>query len=65
MVALPAMYQNASPAGLVAEVVFEVATDGKKQLRYTAGEDAKILFKNRQKYDDATFMGGIKSQFGF
>ena len=64
MAALPAMAQNASPASVVAEVIFEAATDGKDQLRYTAGEDAKMLMANRQQYDDATFIGGIKSQFG-
>jgi hypothetical protein len=64
MAALPVMSQNASPASVVAEVIFEAATDGKRQLRYTAGEDAKMLITNRQQYDDATFIGGIKSQFG-
>ncbi len=63
MTAMPTMAENASPASLVADVIFEAATDGKKQLRYTAGEDAKILVANRQQYDDATFIGGIKSQF--
>jgi short-subunit dehydrogenase len=62
--AMPTMAQNASPSSVVAEVIFEAATDGKKQLRYTAGEDAKMLIANRQQYDDATFIGGIKSQFG-
>ncbi|KAK3582389.1 hypothetical protein CHS0354_023933 [Potamilus streckersoni] len=61
--AMPAMTQNASPASVVAAVIFEAATDGKNQLRYTAGEDAKILMANRKQYDDATFIGGIKSQF--
>jgi NADP-dependent 3-hydroxy acid dehydrogenase YdfG len=64
MNALPLMSQNASPASVVAEVIFEAATDGKNQLRYTAGEDAKILLKNRQQFDDATFIGDIKTQFG-
>jgi len=64
MTAMPTMAQNASPASVVAKVIFEAATDGKKQLRYTAGEDAKMLISNRQQYDDATFIGGIKSQFG-
>lgn len=64
LTAMPTMAENASPASVVAEVIFEAATDGKKQLRYTAGEDAKILIANRQQYDDATFIGGIKSQFG-
>lgn len=64
MTAMPTMAQNASPASIVAEVIFEAATDGKNQLRYTAGEDAKMIIANRQQYDDATFIGGIKSQFG-
>lgn len=64
MTAMPTMAENASPASVVAEVIFEAATDGKNQLRYAAGEDAKMLMKNRQQYDDATFIGGIKSQFG-
>ncbi len=64
MTALPVMAQNASPASIVAEVIFEAATDGKMQLRYTAGEDAKMIIANRQQYDDAAFIGGIKSQFG-
>jgi short-subunit dehydrogenase len=64
MTAMPTMAKNASPANIVAEVIFEAATDGKNQLRYTAGEDAKILIANRQQHDDATFIGGIKSQFG-
>lgn len=64
MNALPIMAQNASPASIVAEVIFEAATDGKNQLRYAAGEDAKALIANRKQYDDTSFIGGIKSQFG-
>lgn len=64
MTALPSMAQNASPASVVAEVIFEAATDGKNKMRYTAGEDAKMLLTSRQQYDDATFIGSIKSQFG-
>jgi NADP-dependent 3-hydroxy acid dehydrogenase YdfG len=64
MEAMPKMAENASPASVVAEVIFEAATDGKNQLRYTAGEDAVALLANRKQYDDATFIGGIKSQFG-
>ncbi len=64
MSAMPVMAQNASPASLVAEVIFEAATDEKKQLRYIAGEDAKTLIENRKQFDDETFIGGIKSQFG-
>jgi len=61
---MPAMAQNASHSSVVAEVIFEAATDGKNQLRYTAGEDAKMLIANRQQHDDAKFIGGIKAQFG-
>jgi len=64
MNALPIMAQNASPASIVAEVIFEAATDGKNQLRYAAGEDAKVLIANRKQHDDTSFIGGIKSQFG-
>lgn len=64
MTQIPKMEENASPASVVAEVIFEAATDGKNQLRYTAGEDAKMLMTNRQQYDDTTFIGSIKSQFG-
>jgi len=64
MAAMPSMAGNASPASVVAEVIWKAATDGTDQLRYTAGEDAKTLMANRQQYDDATFIGGIKSQFG-
>lgn len=61
---MPAMLEHASPASLVAEVIYEAATDGTSQIRYAAGEDAKVLLNNRKALDDATFIGGIKSQFG-
>lgn len=57
-------YQNASLPSMVADVIFEAATDNKKQLRYSAGEDAKMLIENRKMYDDETFFMGLKSQFG-
>jgi short-subunit dehydrogenase len=64
MNAMPIMSQNASPATVVAQVIFEAATDGKNQLRYMAGEDVKLLLANRQQYDDTIFVNGIKAQFG-
>jgi NADP-dependent 3-hydroxy acid dehydrogenase YdfG len=64
MTALPVMYQNASTATMIANVVYEAATDGTDQLRYAAGEDAKMIIENRRQYDDATLMGGLKAQFG-
>lgn len=64
MSALPVMSANASPAALVADVIYEAATDGKNQIRYTAGEDARMLVENRKQLDDNTFINGIKTQFG-
>jgi NAD(P)-dependent dehydrogenase (short-subunit alcohol dehydrogenase family) len=49
---------------VVADVIYRAATDGTDQLRYTAGEDAKVLVANRTAADDATFLQGIKNQFG-
>ncbi len=62
--AIPAMSANASPASVVSEVIYEAATDGKNQIRYMAGEDAKVLLDSRKQLDDTTFIGGIKTQFG-
>ena len=53
-----------SPASLVAEVIYQAATDGTDQLRYTAGEDAKEYMANRKQLDDATFMQGMKDRYG-
>jgi len=61
---IPAMYQNASPGNVVAQVIYEAATDGTHQLRYTAGEDAKAIIANRQQQNDAGFIGSMKTQFG-
>lgn len=55
--------QGAEPV-VVAEAVYEAATDGSDKLRYTAGEDAKEYMKNRKEMDDEAFMTAIKSQFG-
>jgi NAD(P)-dependent dehydrogenase (short-subunit alcohol dehydrogenase family) len=64
LVGMPEFFKNASPASVVAEVIFEAATDGKDQLRYTAGEDAKVIIAQRKEIDDATFLAGMKTQFG-
>jgi NADP-dependent 3-hydroxy acid dehydrogenase YdfG len=63
MTGLPALYQNASPADAIAEVVYGAATDGTDQLRYAAGEDAKQFIGNRKQLDDETFFGAVKAQF--
>ena len=44
----PERAAQASSADRIADVVFEAATDGKDQLRYVAGDDAKAMFAQRQ-----------------
>jgi NADP-dependent 3-hydroxy acid dehydrogenase YdfG len=58
------MFGNASPASVVANIIYEAATDGTTQLRYTAGEDAREMIANRKQLDDETFISGVKAQFG-
>lgn len=60
---MPAFFENASPASVVAEVIYNAATDGTSRLRYTAGEDAKAIIAQRQGTDDETFLSGIKAMF--
>lgn len=64
LAALGPMTEMASPPELVADVIFTAATDGTSQLRYEAGADAVQLLAARRATDDATFLGGIKAQFG-
>jgi NADP-dependent 3-hydroxy acid dehydrogenase YdfG len=61
---MPAFFANASPAGVVADVIYQAATDGTNQLRYTAGEDAKVIIEQRRQSDDVSFAEGMKKQFG-
>jgi len=63
LAAMSALFTNPSPASLVAGVIYNAATDGTGQLRYTAGEDAKTLIGNRQQLDDDTFLKALKVQF--
>jgi NADP-dependent 3-hydroxy acid dehydrogenase YdfG len=55
---------ESSEPELVAEVIYNAATDGTNKLRYAAGADAVEILKNRKQFDDETFIGGIKQQFG-
>ncbi|HEY0245413.1 MAG TPA: SDR family oxidoreductase [Mucilaginibacter sp.] len=61
---MPAFFANASPASVVADAIYEAATDGTDRLRYTAGEDAKVIIEQRRQSDDASFAAGMKKQFG-
>ena len=62
--ALGPMMANAAAPELVAETIFRAVTDGTEQLRYEVGPDAEHLLAGRRAADDATFLGGIKAQFG-
>ena len=53
-----------SPPSLIADVIWTAVTDGSDQLRYEAGPDAVQLMAQRKAADDATFIGGIKAQYG-
>ncbi|NEO18405.1 MULTISPECIES: SDR family oxidoreductase [unclassified Moorena] len=61
---MESLLENASESSVVANVIYEAATDGTDKLRYTAGEDARMMVANRKELDDKTFIQGIKEQFG-
>ena len=51
------------PPEQIAEVVYEAATDGKDQLRYVAGADAKATYAVRLQLGDEAFRKAIRQQF--
>ncbi len=55
---------NSSEPILVAETIYEAATDGKNQLRYIAGPDAEQIIAARKQMDDDSYMAMIKQQMG-
>ena len=60
----PERQKGGSTAEQIAEVVFEAATDGKNQLRYLAGDDAKKMYRQRQAVGDQSFMHGMQQMIG-
>ncbi|MCX2477164.1 SDR family oxidoreductase [Pedobacter sp. MC2016-05] len=64
MSAMQFLFQHASSASVVANVIYQAATDDTAQLRYIAGEDAEFMIGNLKQSDDETFEAGIKAQFG-
>ncbi|RXM41332.1 short-chain dehydrogenase/reductase [Chryseobacterium sp. CH21] len=57
------MMEAASTPEQIAKVVYEAATDGKKQLRYVAGEDAKAIYAQRVELGDEAFREQFGKQF--
>jgi NAD(P)-dependent dehydrogenase (short-subunit alcohol dehydrogenase family) len=55
---------NSSEPIVVAEKIYEAATDGKSQLRYIAGADAEQIIAMRKELDDDSYLGVIKQQIG-
>lgn len=47
----------------IAEIVYEAATDGKSQIKYIAGEDAKGYFKMRESLGQEGFREEVKKLF--
>lgn len=47
----------------IAEIVYEAATDGKPQIKYIAGEDAKNYFKMRESLGQEGFRNEVKKLF--
>ena len=47
----------------IAEIVYEAATDGKDQLRYVAGSDAKAMHEMRLQVGDEAFRKAMAQQF--
>ena len=52
-----------TPAEQIADVVYEAATDGKEQLRYVAGEDAKAMHAQRLELGDEAFRKQMAQTF--
>ncbi len=64
---LAAFQQGAAGASdpiIVAETVYQAATDGTDQLRYIAGEDAKQLIAARKQMEDAEYLAMIRGPYG-
>ena len=59
----PKQMETYSTPEQIAEVVYEAATDGKDQLRYVAGPDAKATYAARLQLGDEAFRKALRQQF--
>jgi NAD(P)-dependent dehydrogenase (short-subunit alcohol dehydrogenase family) len=59
----PKQMETHSAAEQIADVVYEAATDGKDQLRYLAGADAKATYETRLQLGAEVFRKVIRQQF--
>ncbi len=56
--------KRAAPPSVVAEVIYQAATDGTDRLRYTAGYDAQVFLEPRAQSTDEEYIATIKKAFG-
>ena len=59
----PKQMETYSSPEQIAEVVYEAATDGKDQLRYIAGADAKAMYETRMQLGDEASRKAMAQQF--
>ena len=59
----PKQMESHSTPAQIAEVVYEAATDGKDQLRYVAGPDARATYAVRLQVGDEAFRKALQKQF--
>jgi NAD(P)-dependent dehydrogenase (short-subunit alcohol dehydrogenase family) len=53
----------ASPPEIVAETIYQAATDGTNQFRYVVGEDAKMLIHMKENTDETEYLTNIAQHF--
>jgi NAD(P)-dependent dehydrogenase (short-subunit alcohol dehydrogenase family) len=56
--------RTTSSPELVAEVIYQAATDGTTQLRYTAGDDARMIIDTRGKISQDDYYAMIRKRLG-
>jgi NAD(P)-dependent dehydrogenase (short-subunit alcohol dehydrogenase family) len=59
----PKQMETYSTPEQIAEVVYQAATDGKDQLRYVAGADAKATYATRLELGDEAFRKAMRQRF--
>ena len=56
--------RNASTPDMVAEVIYQAATDGTDQLRYIAGEDARMVIETRARISQEEYYSMMRKRLG-
>ncbi len=64
MAAMQHAAEQSSDPIIVAEKIYEAATDNTDQMRYIAGADAEQIISARKQMNDSEYLGMIKAQFG-